>query len=104
MHFCKECRNICELFDDLIEKKLFNICNHCNYKVLVNNNTIYHKSFEPTRESLVDNMGIIYQDLTLPKNNARVCNDCASNDIVFIRNKDLSLTYICKKCNTIITE
>jgi DNA-directed RNA polymerase subunit M/transcription elongation factor TFIIS len=101
MHFCKNCRNICSLYDDISTKKLYNICMPCNYKEEVDNMNIYSKSFNIIYE---DNKisKILHCDPTLPSNNVRTCGKCKGNEILFIRKPDLSLIYICKNCNVII--
>ena len=100
MHFCDRCNNVCKIYDDIAAKKVYNVCNPCNYTIELTNNCVYSKIFNKNAMggNGSDTSGIIRFDPTLPKNNARKCTECHGNDTVFIRNSDLTLNYICKSC------
>lgn len=101
MHFCPHCENICKLYDDIILKKIYNVCIDCNYKNILENMNIYNKTFNNIQ--IKKNISpILHNDVTLPTNNVRICTKCSGNNTVFIRNMDLTLDYICKNCNIIV--
>lgn len=99
MHFCDRCNNVCKIYDDISEKKVYNVCNGCNYTRELINPCVYSKVFNKnTNDKMISNSSILHFDPTLPTNNARKCTKCNGNDTVFIRNSDLTLNYICKNC------
>ena len=98
MHFCPTCNDICSLYDDIAEKKIFNICLHCNYKMELDNPVIYSKTYNKIVGAKAIS-SILHHDATMPSNNVRICGQCSGNETFFIRNTDLTLDYICKTCN-----
>jgi DNA-directed RNA polymerase subunit M/transcription elongation factor TFIIS len=102
MHFCPECNNICTLYDDISLKKIYNVCMHCNYKNELDNPVIYSKTFNKIKTATKIS-SILHHDAALPSSSVRTCGKCNGNDTLFIRNTDLTLDFLCKKCNELIT-
>jgi DNA-directed RNA polymerase subunit M/transcription elongation factor TFIIS len=102
MHFCPTCNNICTLYDDISLKKIYNVCMQCNYKNELDTSIIYSKTFNKTKNNTKIS-SILHHDATLPSSSVRICKKCNGNETLVIRNTDLTLDFLCKKCNVMIT-
>ena len=92
--FCQECSNFCSLYDDISTKSLYWDCKPCGFRELIKDPCVFKKTY--TRQETTDIPIIQHRDPTLPVHDKK-CNTC-HRPMRFIRNANLSLTFICEYC------
>ena len=104
MKYCPKCDNIFNYEENTVEKTLTYFCYTCNIHEPIEDNCIITKTLKKENKPQYINFNDIANDKTLPSRNTETCNKCHKNDMVFIRNEDLSVIYICKtpNCKNII--
>lgn len=103
MNFCPNCDNKFTFKEDIENRTLQYNCSVCNISNTMNDFCLSTKTLK-TKKDLYINYDDAMYDKTLPTRNTQTCNKCGKNDICFIRNKDMSVIYVCKneKCKNVI--
>lgn len=90
MKFCN-CGKMFDMLDSIEERVLYHHCSSCDIKIPFDTNLILKKT------TIKRNKNWIKYDKTLPLSDKK-CYKC-SNNVVYEKNKDLTLVYFCTNCN-----
>jgi len=95
MEFCPKCENVFTYNENIEARTLEHYCNNCDISSPLVNNCLSTKTMKKNKQLFI-NYNEICHDKTIPNATGKQCNKCDGTNVCFVRNNDLSLTYICR--------